>query len=181
MPLSRELVAAVRARIAERPDIPEAALATELNAPETDVITALPVAMRRRAKASDAPAIVSRASRWKYACASWGAAGSGEGLQPGFPIVPDASIDRLAMADVGSVWFISRPPEKDRSHAVHLYDTGGVRLLSLYIGCDQEGRVSPEDKADFKALWEYYGITPQPNIRRKNCGCSSCSCGGTRH
>jgi len=171
MPLSRELVQAVRDRIAQCPDLPEEQLAAELNAPEADVITALPLSMRRKARLSDLGVIWKRAARWKNVRISAPAA-----TQPPQGLPEAIAEGRLP---VRSAWFVSKPVSGMESHAIHMYDEQGSRMLSLYLGRDHNGGICPEDKADFDELREHYGVTPKPRMRCK--GCTACTCGGHAH
>lgn len=169
MALSRELVQAVRSRIAEHPEMPETLLAAELQARESDVITALPVNMRQRIRPADIGAVWERAARWnKVRIVSAITAKTAR-------ISAEAALPELE--SIGSAWLVSKPLDGVENIAVYLYDKEGNRLLSLYAGRDGRGRVCGADKADFEELRKQYGVIPKPKMRCK--GCASCTCGAT--
>ena len=202
MSLSRELVHTVRSRIKEKPDLSSAELAMELNATEADVVTALPLNMRMRAKADDLTAIWARALRWKHATFSTSLpdiipkarhGGTGAATSQPFekqsmadmpqgtavPALSDRLSNNLAVDDIGSVWFVSKPLHGRESHAVRLFDKQGGHLFSVYLGSDHLGHISPEDMADFEDLRKKFGVIPKPKMHCKGCG--SCTCGNKPH
>ena len=64
MSVTKELVQNVRRRVAEEPGVLTGQLAQELEAREEEVVMALPVAMRKKARARDFAAIWRRMSAW---------------------------------------------------------------------------------------------------------------------
>ena len=177
MNITRELVRAVRGRLEKNPDIPIDRLAAQLGAREADVLTCLPVAMRRRARLEDQLAI-----RESLAVL-------------GLPTGPDP-----AGPEVGSIWFVAdhaaaghaggvRAMGENPSGAaenpgtqgsLRFLDTEGGLLCHIPLG---EG---------FSPMWRHYGVKDTPPKRRcgdngtaheKHCGSCRCSrglpcCGG---
>lgn len=154
MPLSRELVRAVRERVAAEPGLAPGLLAAELGVPEEQVVTALPVAMRTRARLDDVPAI------WAALAALPGRrvvrgperATAGEG---GFPGRREC---------VGSAWFMAGRPGAEPE--VRFLDAQGRELFTVLP--------PPGGGAVFDALRERHGVTPAPKVRCK--GCPHCTC-----
>ena len=168
MAITRDLVRAVRGRLEETPDIPTGRLAVELGAREADVLTCLPVTMRRRARLEDELAI-----RESLAVL---------GLPPG----PDPS-----GPEVGSIWFVAdhagssqvgtgRAGKDGDGAAGYSGTQGSLRFL------DTEGGLLchiPLGEG-FSPMWRHYGVKDTPPKRR--CGdsgtthekrCGSCRCG----
>lgn len=192
MAVTRELVQSVRQRVADNPGVLTAQLAAELNASEADVITALPLEMRLRAKTDDFEAI------WNC-LASWGRmvvhpARSGEdGPSSDFPgapvdLLPAVFIEslghgglpaRFTQEDLGFIWFVSKPLFRQESHSVQFFSKHGEHMLSIYVGRDASGRLDEKAEAAYKAMRGRFGVIP---VAKRPCkGCGRCSCGGEKH
>lgn len=201
MSVTRELVQSVRRRVAESPGLLTAQLALELNASEAEVITALPLPMRKRARVSDFTSIWNCMAGWKNVVVhpsaavsgtlarvrveadvmpgpglSFGALCNGESRLHTQRIVPDEGRFIEAM---GSIWFVSLPLFNGESHSVRFFDKNGGHLLSIFLGRDHAGACDPLAKEEFDAMRERFGVTPVPRMHCRGCG--SCTCCGTKH
>lgn len=108
MAITREFVRSVRERLAENPGLSTAKLARELGSAEANVLMAMPVSMRRRARPEDMKALCSHLA--------------------GFGRMPD---DRVCGKDVGSIWFVARSavlPGAPGQGSVRFMDKEGRRL-----------------------------------------------------
>lgn len=183
MPLSRTLVQAVRKCVAEEPQIELRLLARELGAKETDVVTALPIAMRRRARKEDFAAIWGLLSR----CGQVGVALPGPDGNVAFEGVLTRDGNGAAAArtdgagamplvrdrDVGAIWFVARPLREGQAHAVQFYGEDGELLLAV----SPSSLATEADKAVFDALPGAFGVTPVPRMRCRGKACGQCRCG----
>ncbi len=161
MAITRELVRAVRGRLAENPETPTDLLAVELGACEADVLTCLPVVMRRRARLEELAALRERLAAL------------------GFFSGPDQR-----GPEVGSIWFVADFFETgtagtgggqtaeyaQRQGSVLFMDTEGRQLCRIPLG------------EAFSPLWGLFGVKDAPPKRRcgghggSSGGCRSCRC-----
>lgn len=185
MPISKELVQSVRNSVAENPYMTVARLAEHLNAPEADVVTALPLAMRKKADIGQLSALWHAMRQWKPVLVQFetgpeglpapglllGGLHAGEACRGGYAasLPPFECIHADA---VGSVWFVSNSLLSEGSHSVKVYDKNGAHVLSLHLGRDATGRVPAHSRAAFEAARARFGVTPVPRL-----GC----CGGGAH
>lgn len=189
MAVTKEFVQSVRRRVAEEPGVITGQLARELRAPEAQVITALPVAMRKKASPGDFPVIWERMSAWRHAVINPAKAEHGALIMPG-PVLTFGALcngattlrNQRALGDegafresLGSIWFVSLPLAGGRSHSVRFFDREGNHMLSVFLGRDRSGRHDKDALRDFEELRERHGITPVPKNRCK--GCPGCTCG----
>lgn len=192
MSVTKELVRNVRRRVAEDPGVLTGQLARELRASEEEVVMALPVAMRKKARAGGFASIWERMASWGNVIlySSCFADGLDDGLEGG----RDGGADRVqgpmlsygalcnrevsargraffeqtgreVASRIGTVWFVSMPMFGGRSASVRLYGKAGEHILSVYLGRDRSGDLDAAAVADFEALREEYGVTPVP----RNC------------
>lgn len=158
MPLSKELVRAVRSRVEGEPDVSTRLLAAELGASQAQVITALPVAMRTRAKVEDCPHI------WQELCCIPGmrvgviAACASQNDAAG--AMPPVQADRI-----GSIWFMAAT--QTREPAVYFLDKQGGLLVEALLPREAESGA-------FAMLKKKHGVQPLPKNRCK--GCKQCTC-----
>lgn len=192
---------AVRRRVGESPGLMTAQLALELNASEAEVVTALPLSMRKRARVSDFASIWNSMAKWKNVVIhpsagisdtygrvrveadvmpgpglSFGALCNGESRLHTQRIVPD---ERRFAEVMGSIWFVTLPLHKGESHSVRFFDKNGAHLLSVYLGKDRHGASDPLIKEEFDAMRERFGVRPVPRMHCRGCG--SCACCGVKH
>ncbi len=170
MALSKDFVQAVRSRIEENPAFSTARLAVELGAREMDVITALPLDMRKRGKLDEVEAI------WRE-LQHCGKIESIVPEQAKYTLPADFMAAIPSLQDVGCIWFMQIPPDKvngacaAEEYAVRFFDKAGEPMLSISLGRDGA-------KETYAGLCERYGITPVPHIHCKGCG--KCTCGKAR-
>jgi putative heme iron utilization protein len=172
MPVTRELVAAVRGRLTAEPDLSTARLAEELRVSEVEVITAMPKAMRLRAGRADFETIWKTARGWRNASVTLDALhvdmprAAAAGLLPVTPALREMT---------ASIWFVSRPLERGGTdHAVRFFDRTGRHIVSVHVGANASGEPDKETEAGYSALRESFGIIPVPPLRCAGCG--KCSC-----
>lgn len=192
MSLTKELILSVRQRVAEDPGIATAQLAVELQAPEAEVITALPLEMRMPANVEDFAAIWGEIATWKHTrvtVSGPGGIGGTASLLPGgtlprgrqegttFRFEPSDSLplDELPLWQLGSIWFVSKPLQGEERQSVRFFNTRGEPLFSVYLAGDQTGRPDLEARRSYEALRQEYAIPPKPRTRCK--GCKNCTCG----
>ena len=155
MAITKEFVQSVRKNIGEQPAIDIGVLACSLNAREADVITALPVAMRQKARTSSFDAIWHRMTYW----GTLGQVLIGSKRRP-MPLNEGASLKLLmqgklkvsdsegvlsftAMRDaVGYIRFIEQARGPGIAYAVSFLDQKGGHLLSVRLGTDETGATS---------------------------------------
>ena len=170
MSISKEFVESVRNRIAEDPAVSTYRLAEDLGASESQVITALPVKMRQKARPEDFRAIWQAVEGWHNVRLRGGEDANGQSGQLADLVTPGIPEEEL-----GYIWFVSKPEPETESHSVQFYSKAGQHMLSVYLGqAGQEG-VDPRDKAAYDQMREHFGVTPVP---RRCQGCGSCTCGG---
>lgn len=185
MPISKELVQAVRAGIAAQPELAFNRLAETLNVTEAEVIIALPVAMRRKARITAFDAIWNTVSTWnapisvfqgKDRCFLGQMRGddltlprkktSGKGEQ---------SLKAMPLREeLGVIWFISRPCPEGESYSISFLDKQGHHLLSVTLAEDAYGRPYYGQLSDFEDMKKRFGVVPTPKNRCK--GCKGCIC-----
>ncbi len=173
MPLSKEFVEQVRKRVADDPGVRTEQLAVELDAPESQVIMALPLDMRLRARTSDFEAIWAGAAGWERALLSpAGRTGDAErpSALPGKHFLQD---------QLGFIWFVSNPRSSGESPSIRFFDKQGGHMLSIYLGLDAAGRLAAGDKAEYEDMRKRFGVVPAPRMHCKGCG--NCTCGGKKH
>lgn len=151
MAITREFVENVRERLAASPGISTAHLACELGAPETQVLTALPVKMRQKARTEDLAEIL---------CGL-----SGLSQLPGSGIAAD---------EIGSIWFVNRPDEAEESFSVQFFNKQGGHLFSARLN-GESGRTA------YTRLRERFGVAPLPKKPCRGCGNCSCGAKGHAH
>lgn len=172
MAITKELVQSVRQRVAANPEAHIAHLAVELNATEAEVITALPLNMRWRAKNSDFSTISQIVSSWDNTITvSTGQPGENR-VMPGKK--PD--VGQLREEDLGYTWFISKPLLGQESHSVQFFNKEGRHLLSIYLGRDKSGNLDAVAREGFEDLRKRFSVKPVPHNRCK--GCKNCTCDG---
>ena len=186
MPLSRELVQSVRKRVTEDPGVPTELLALELKASEAEVITALPLNMRLRARNSAFDVIWNTLSKWDNVSVKLPSLpegqpplednGPNELRRSVFPFrLVESLPDRPNWTDqLGFIWFVSKPHIHEASLSVRFFDKKGEHLLSVYLNPGKDGVYNPNHKADYDAMCERFGVIPVPKNRCK--GCRSCTC-----
>lgn len=181
MSVTRELVRTVRKRVAETPGLPTSQLAEELNAAEADVIMAMPLSMRLRAKTSDLDAIWQGMLAWDttIVCENKELEALLDDLEQK-ESAPLVSCRKALPNDIGSVWFVLESSgESDENHAVRIFDMDGKALLSVYLRKDASGKVDADSKNAFDNMRFRFGVRPQPRMRCKGCG--ACTCGTKGH
>lgn len=187
MAITKEFVQRVRKNIGEHPDLDLGSLARSLGAREADVITALPVAMRLKARNTAFEAIWHRMAYW----GSLGAVLIGKHRQP-VPLREGTSLKllmqgKLKVSDskgvfsfinmreaLGYIWFIEQPADPSRAYSISFHDKNGAHLLSVILGTDESGALLPGQMADYEDMKKSYGVIPMPKNRCK--GCKSCHC-----
>lgn len=187
MPITRTLVETVRSRIGIDPTLSTKSLARELNTKETDVITALPLSMRRKARPEALEAIWERMSSWREPVFNADQCARGV-LASGLPkalfrngkILLDGllpSVGRqIAISDIAQTWFISGLREDgEESRCVKFFRQDGTELFSISLGRDEHGRLNAGELAGFEAMREEFGVVPVP--RNRCAGCGKCTCG----
>ncbi len=170
MPLTRELVQAVRRRIADNPSASPALLAEQLRASEAEIITALPLGMRLRAKNSAFESIWDTVARWPDIVIN-------PARQPAriWPRLPELRTSgQFRPEEIGFIWFVSKPFLDKESHSVQFFTHKGAHMLSLYLGQNASGAFDKRAKADYEAMRERFGVIPVPRNRCK--GCARCTC-----
>ena len=170
MAITRELVESVRRRVAENPEVPTFLLADELQASESEVITALPLNMRMKAKVESLAELWSAMRQWRNVMLALPDAGGPEGRTRLLPCAalpalllcdgayhfaleeawseprPDhpGQLARLDPEQLGYIWFVSKPRQGEESRSVQLYDKEGRHLLSVYPGRDDYGQAGQQ-------------------------------------
>jgi putative heme iron utilization protein len=189
MSLSKELILSVRRRVAADPGIATAALAAELQTPEAEVVTALPLEMRRHAKVENFAAIWGRIATWKHTRVSINGSNGAVSLLPGGALPPGRQegasfrfaaggslpLEDLPLWRLGSIWFVAKPLQGEESLSVRFFNTEGEPLFSVYLARDDAGRPDLEARRSYEALRQEYAIPPKPRARCK--GCKNCTCG----
>ncbi|MDL2314446.1 hypothetical protein LJC36_05650 [Desulfovibrio sp. OttesenSCG-928-C14] len=188
MPITKELVQSVRERVAANPAVPFALLAGELRASEAEVITALPLNMRIRAKNSDFAVI------WQALSALPGVnlclTAPGRVLNQSAPLPAGGQVGSrfvffdqtsilggfLDLENLGYIWFVSRTEQNIPSFSVQFYDKEGAQLFSVFLKQDEQGGIRPEEKELFENMRKEFGVIPKPHNRCK--GCTNCTCNG---
>lgn len=145
MIISKEFVKNVRERLSNEPGISITRLASEMNAAEAHVVTALPVKMRKKAKPEDLSAIL-----------AWICANGVDMPQNGF-----------AAESLGSIWFVNHPENKDEKRSVQFFDKTGARLASVWLN-------NEHDDKTYDSLCERFGVTPVPHMHCGGCGNCTC-------
>lgn len=146
--ITKEFVQSVRGRLEANPSVSTADIARELGAREVDVITSMPVPMRKKARPQDFSSI------WHEleAVAS----------------TPPLSISE---DDLGYIWFVSHPSggqANQSARSVRFFDKQGGHLVSVPLTDESDGL--------YESMTERFGVTPVP--RRSACkGCGKCRCG----
>lgn len=194
MAISKEFVQSVRKSIGEKPGGDIGQLARSLNARDADVITALPVGMRLKARITSFEAIWCRMTRW----GDLGQVLMGKRRLP-LPLKRGACLkllmqDKLKASDsngifsfaamreaLGYIWFIEQPEASGRGRSVSFLDKNGDHLLSVILNETESGEPSPAQLADFNDMKKTFGVVPIPKNRCAGCkGCESkaagCSC-----
>ena len=145
MAITKEFVQNVRGRLEAEPYITTARIARELGVSEVDVVTAMPVPMRKKARPQDLALLLAELQ--------------GQSLP-----------ERIALHEenVGYVWFIVRPDEEMKNRSVRFFDKQGKHLASLPLqGQGAELR--------YEKLTEKFGVTPIPRRRAcRGCGKCRC-------
>lgn len=144
MPISKEFVQSVRGRLMDNPQISTASLALELGASEVQVITSLPVFMRKKARPQDFGAI-------------WAELGT-------LTMLPSKHINEN---ELGHIWFVASAEEPAKKHSVRFFDKKGDHLLSVYLDGDKAENA-------YNALCNRFGVTPVPKRHCNGCGGCSC-------
>lgn len=187
MAVTKELVQSVRSRIAAYPGERIASLASDLNATEAEIITALPLPMRLRARNTAFEAIWNILCRWKRVVIRYAddlarpdTATDGRDLSF-FRDTPSADADGdgkgaygIRPEAVGFIWFVSKPLRDRDSHSIRFLDKEGRHMLSVYIPSDGFGEFDPAAMADYEAMRKSFGVIPVPKHRCRGCG--SCNC-----
>ncbi|MDL2285774.1 hypothetical protein LJB93_03425, partial [Desulfovibrio sp. OttesenSCG-928-F07] len=139
MPITRELVEFVRQKVAETPNILTAKLAAELGASEVEVITALPLHMRVKAKPDDFEAIWGVVRSWSETEVY----GFNEQLLHNnantrtvemFDVKTIAKLQSpppIKNEELGSIWFITKPQNGEEKNYVKFFDKNGHHLLTV--------------------------------------------------
>lgn len=167
MAISKEFVENVRSRIAEDPAVSTHILAEDLGASEVQVITALLVKMRQKARPEDFRPIWQAAQGWSSVRLR-GANGTQARLDKLMP-------PNLSEEELGYIWFVSKPEHGVENHSVQFFSKAGQHMLSVYLGQSLSGGIDPRDKAAYDHMREHFGVTPVP----RGCqGCGNCTCGG---
>lgn len=187
MAISKDFVQSVRRSIEDQPEVGLGNLARSLRAKEADVITALPVAMRLKARNTAFEAIWNSMTRWD----ELGGIQAGEkrfslpltdGLalkllkQEQLKISTDGGVLSYdAIRDsLGYIWFIARQGQKSPEHVICFLDKNGNHLFSVALAKDHHGAVNPSQFKDFEDMKERFGVIPVPKNRCK--GCKGCTC-----
>lgn len=169
MSISKEFVEKVRGRLEEEPTVPTGKLASELGVSEAEVIIALPVKMRRKARPEDLKDIWQAVEGWKNVRLHNSSAGAKGMLGKIIPSKP-------SQQELGYIWFVSKPDQGGESHSVRFLSKTGQHMLSVYLGRNGNQGIDPRDKAAFEQMRDHFGITPTPKMGCKGCG--KCTCGG---
>lgn len=182
MPLTKELVASVRSRVADNPAILTSQLAAELGTSEPEVITALPLHMRVKARTEDFENIWQAIKNWKNISVHQGNGAEKKYFCPvnSSSFFEDAAFTgttELNPADVGYIWFVSKPLHDTESHSVQFFGKNGQHMLSVYLGYNC--RCDSNDLENFEEMKKTFGVKPVPHNRCK--GCKNCTCGGKGH
>ena len=171
MTVTKEFVQSVRQRLSENPNVPTAALAVELNAPESYIIMALPVHMRLKAKPENFAAIWEILTTWEKAKVALA-----QEAEDFLPVMPDK---RFFQQEVGHIWFVSSPPGERESHSVRFFDKHGTHMISVHLGQDDDADIPQKDKSSYDSMRERFGVVPVP---RRHCqGCGNCTCGSKKN
>lgn len=148
MAITKEFVQNVRGRLEAEPGISTARLAVELGAREVDVITSMPVQMRKKARPQDFDSILQE-------------------LGTLAPLPPTA----ISENDLGYIWFVSRPGEHGKRQSVRFFDKQGGHLFSIQLQGDS-GEMA------YARMTERFGVTPVPRrIACAGCGKCRCRSG----
>lgn len=202
--ISKELVQCVRNSVAENPYMTVARLAEQLNAPEADVVTALPLGMRKKANLAELEDLWREMAEWKPVLVQFdgkrerlprpgpgllmGGLDAGESYRSEYAATLP-SFDCICTEAIGSVWFVSNSLLSEGSHSIKVYDKEGAHVMSLHLGRDASGRVPAQSRAAFEAARARYGVTPVPRLgcgSGKPCaghkgGCNGgCGCGHSK-
>lgn len=165
MAITRDLVRRVRSRVEDDPSVAMGLLASELGATEIEVITSLPVKMRRRCHISDLYPLWRRLERWGDSASCFFTEG---GRRLSFK----DGAKRLEKA--GHVWFVSRPCKGNGAGgecSVRFYTGDGEELMTVRVNPGAESAAE-----EYAELFTLYGVKDVPP--KKPCrGCSSCTCG----
>lgn len=187
MPITKEFVQSVRGNLSKQPEIDFGLLAQSLNATETEVITALPVAMRLKARTTAFDAIWSTLTQWE----SLGAVVFGKNKQP-LPLKDGFALKLLKQGTlklhaVGSecyfphlrdslanIWFISQDTGRNMRYSVCFIDKAGDHLFSVFLDELESGNPLSRQMEDFLDMKKRFGVVPMPKNRCK--GCKGCDC-----
>lgn len=185
MAISKEFVQSVRRSVADQPEVRFDRLARSLKASEAEVITALPVAMRVKARNTSFDAIWSILTRWE----SFGPVYMGRHRQ----LVPlanglalrllrqgqlriSAPEDEISFStireSVGYIWFISKGGKE--GHSISFLDKEGCHMLSIALAAGDRTVEDQSQLGEFEEMKKRFGVVPTPKNRCK--GCKSCSC-----
>ncbi len=195
MSITRELVENVRRRVAETPGVLTAQLANEFGASEAEVVTALPLHMRLRARLEAFDDIWGVIENWQDVSLYGNGALSMGCLDHsyGFPALSYTENNihlqcgdylhkgMLNPDELGFIWFVSKPLCAAESHSVQFFDKAGEHLLSVYLGRDEKGEIDEKAKQDFEDLRVRHGVKPVPHNRCKGCGNCTCGHGQKKH
>lgn len=151
MAITKEFVENVRGRLTASPGIATSLLAEELGAPETQVITALPVKMRQKARPEDFADI-------------WA----------GLARLSNLPENGVAAEELGAIWFINRPDAAVESHSVQFFNKQGGHLFSVYLN-GTDGREA------YASLRERFGVVPVPKMHCRGCGNCTCGSKHKKH
>lgn len=187
MAISKDFVQSVRKSIEEQPAVEFGVLARALHAKEADVITALPVAMRLKARNTAFEAIWNSMARWdEFGGIRIGEKRHGIPLSDGLALkllkqeklkisTDDGVLSYEAIRDaLGYIWFISRQEQKDSGHTICFLDKNGNHLFSVVLAQDHRGTINPSQFEDFEDMKKRFGVVPIPKNRCK--GCKGCTC-----
>lgn len=187
MSITKEFVQSVRGRLEKQPDIDFGELARALGASEAEVITALPVAMRVKARTTAFDAIWGTLARWD----SQGAIFCGKHKRR-LPFKDGLALKLLKQGElklnsVGEecsfphmrealtyIWFISREKSRGCEYSVCFLDKSGEHLFSVILDELESGKPVPQQEQDFLEMKKRFGVIPTPKNRCK--GCKGCTC-----
>lgn len=143
--ITKEFVQSVRGRLESNPAISTADIARELGAREVDVITSMPVPMRKKARPQDFSSI------WHEL----------EAVAP----VPSLTISE---DDLGYIWFVAHPSGNAAARSVRFFDKQGGHLVSVPLS-------GGEGDGLYESMTERFGVTPVPKRSAcKGCGKCRC-------
>ena len=187
MTISKEFVQSVRNSLEKHPEVELDRLARSLNATEADVITALPVAMRLKARNTSFEGIWSVLSQWdNLGTVLFGKNKQAVPLRDGLSLRllkqgklkissqdGDYSFDILKES-LGYIWFLSRTKKKGAAHSICFLDKQGQHLLSFIPDAPEQDGSGNSQPDDFESMKKSFGVVPMPKNRCK--GCKVCSC-----